>query len=244
MKCLLASMGFINENIEYNKNVIINTLKKYSKIADIVIFGEAYLQGFYALNFDVDHDTKIAVASKGPIINEIRKTSKKYNIGVSFGFIEKEGKSFYSSQITIDKNGLIIDIFRRVSPGWKESSATVQYLEGESFRVFEFMNNKIAIGLCGDLWFENNVDKIKAIKPEVVFWPVYTDFASEIWNSTEKHEYAKQANRFCNKVLYVNSLNMDKDSLEYAKGGSAFFENGTRRQEAPSGKEATLLVEI
>ena len=30
MKCALASMGFINEDIEYNKNVILETMIKYA----------------------------------------------------------------------------------------------------------------------------------------------------------------------------------------------------------------------
>ena len=58
MKCALASMGFINEDIEYNKNVIIQTMIKYAKDADIVIFGEAFLQGFYGATFEVGHDCK------------------------------------------------------------------------------------------------------------------------------------------------------------------------------------------
>lgn len=47
MKCALAAMGFIDGDIQHNKRVIIDTMKKYSDTADIVIFGEAFLQGFY-----------------------------------------------------------------------------------------------------------------------------------------------------------------------------------------------------
>lgn len=43
MRCALASMGFINENVEFNKKVIIDTMIKYSNDVDIVLFGEAFL---------------------------------------------------------------------------------------------------------------------------------------------------------------------------------------------------------
>ena len=43
MRCALASMGFINENIQYNKNVIIDTMIRYAKDADIVIFGHTHV---------------------------------------------------------------------------------------------------------------------------------------------------------------------------------------------------------
>ena len=51
MKYALAAVGFINEDIEYNKAVLADTLRKCAGRADVVIFGEAFLQGFYGINF-------------------------------------------------------------------------------------------------------------------------------------------------------------------------------------------------
>jgi N-carbamoylputrescine amidase len=70
MKCALASMGFINEDIEYNKNVILETMIKYAKDADIVIFGEAFLQGFYGAIFEVEHDSELAISQDDSIIKD------------------------------------------------------------------------------------------------------------------------------------------------------------------------------
>ncbi len=222
MKCALASMGFVNEDLQYNKKVIIDTLIAYSTKADIVLFGEAFLQGFYGVNFDTEHDTQIAISQDSPIIKEICKITKQYSIGVSFGFIEKEEDCFYSSQITIDRDGTVIDVYRRVSPGWKETFADEQYREGDGFHDFSFMDRKIVIGLCGDLWYDEHVDKVRRMKPDVVFWPVYTDFVSNAWNESEKYEYAAQARKLCDKVLYVNSVCKDKEETGIARGGAAF----------------------
>ena len=71
MKCALASMGFINENVQYNKSVIVDTMKKCSNDVDIVIFGEAFLQGFYGATFKIDHDEKLAIRQDDLIIKEI-----------------------------------------------------------------------------------------------------------------------------------------------------------------------------
>lgn len=244
MKFALASMGFINEDLQYNKKVIIDTLIACSAKVDMVIFGEAFLQGFYGVTFNIEHDTQIAISQDDPIIKEICFNARQYTVGISFGFIEKVRNFFYSSQITIDKNGTIIDIYRRVSPGWKESFANEQYREGNGFHNFNFMGKKVLIGICGDLWHDENVDSVKQLNPDIVFWPVYTDFNSDKWNTSEKYEYAFQASKFCDIVLFVNSLCKDKEGDEIAKGGSAFFENGNIRQEIPSGKEAILLIEI
>ena len=41
MRCALAAKGFINNDLQYNKQVIIDTMIKYAGVADIVLFGEA-----------------------------------------------------------------------------------------------------------------------------------------------------------------------------------------------------------
>ena len=244
MRCALASMGFLNEDLKYNKQVIIDTLTAYSTKADIVIFGEAFLQGFYGATFQVEHDMQIAISQDSSIMKEICLAAKQNSIAVSFGFIEKAEEGFYSSQVTIDANGTIVDVYRRVSPGWKEPFANEQYREGSGFHCFHFMGKKVVIGLCGDLWYDENVDRVKQLNADVVFWPVYTDFHPDKWNTVEKYEYASQARKFCDLVLYVNSVCRDKKGDEIARGGAAFFEQGNILQEIPSGKEAILLVEI
>ena len=244
LRCALASMGFINENVQYNKSVIIDTMTRYAKDADIVIFGEAFLQGFYGATFEVEHDEKLALNQNDLIIKELCSVAKEYEIAVSFGFIEKADECFYSSQITIDSNGTIIDVYRRVSPGWKEEFANERYCEGNGFHIFSYMDKKIAVGLCGDFWFDENISEVKQLLPDVVFWPVYTDFNYNEWNTSMKYEYADQAGKICDKVLYVNSVCKDKDEEEIARGGAALFIDGKISKEIPSGKEEILFVEV
>lgn len=244
MRCVLAAMGFRNKDSLYNKNVIINTMIKYADAADIILFGEAFLQGFYGVNFDVAHDEKIAITKDDAIIKEICSVAERYSVAVSFGFIEKSGEYFFSSQMTIDSAGQIIDIYRRVSPGWKEPFAGSAYREGECFQAFAFRNKRIVVGLCGDLWFEENIKAINELMPELVFWPVYTDYSYNAWNKTVKHEYAEQAGKIDAKVLYVNSVCLDKDADDIAKGGAAVFCKGAIEKEIPSGREEVFVVEV
>lgn len=244
MKCALAALGFINENVEHNKNIILETMARCSKEADIVIFGEAFLQGFYAATFEVEHDKKLALSIDDLIIKEVCNTAKKQEIAVSFGFIERVADCFYSSQITIDATGEIIDIYRRVSPGWKLPHAGEQYLEGNGFHTFSYLGRTIAVGLCGDFWFDENIDMVKQLHPDVVFWPVYTDFNYNEWNTSMKYEYAEQACIIGGKVLYVNSVCKDKDDEEIARGGAVLYVDGKIDKEVPAGQEDILIVEV
>lgn len=244
MKCALAAVGFINENVLYNKKVIIDTMIKYAKVADIILFGEAFLQGFYGAKFRPEQDATVAITKDDPVIKVICSVAERYSIAVSFGFIEKEGDIFYSSQITIDADGQVLDLYRRVSPGWKEEFAGERYCEGKEFHTFNFLGQKVAVGLCGDLWFDENIETINALNPEVVLWPVYTDYNYEEWNTAVKLEYAEQAGKLSGTVLYVNSVCLDKEDEEIARGGAVLFRNGDIVKEIPSGEETVLVVEV
>lgn len=243
MKCALAAVGFINKDIEYNKRVLADALEKCAGKADVVIFGEAFLQGFDSINFTVQHDMTISLSREDRIIREICNMAREAAIAVSFGFIEKDCGTFFSAQMTIDQNGRMIDFYRRVSPGWKEPFAGQEYCEGNGFHTFHFLGKKVAIGLCGDLWQEANIACLNELKPDLVWWPVYTNYSDLEWNNTAKLEYAEQAGRINAPVCYVNSVCMDKsNTCEIAKGGAALFENGFIKEELPAGKEGILIV--
>lgn len=245
MKFALAAKGFINEDLDFNKGVILETLEDYRGRADMVLFGEAFFQGFYGPTFDLDHDLKMALALDHPVFDEIARKARETSTAVSFGFIEREGDAIYSSQATIDSQGELVDVFRRVSPGWKIEGAGESYQEGEGFHSFLLEGRKMAVGLCGDLWFDENIRQIKDLQLELLLWPVYTDFPFKEWNSSIKYDYAAQANRACSRTLLVNSFCLDKrDEEEIAKGGAAFFLHGKIEKDLPAGEEGVLFVEI
>ena len=119
IKIALEAVGFITNDISYNKNRIIKAIEECKDKADLLVFGETFLQGFQSLCWNFEKDRMVAVAESDSIISEIRDAAKANKVAVSFGYIEKAGDKIYSSQLTIDKEGKTISNFRRVSPGWK-----------------------------------------------------------------------------------------------------------------------------
>ena len=244
MMIALAAVGFQNGNTAYNKEKIKTVIREHRYQSDLILFGETFLQGFDSLSWNYENDKNIAATANDPVIDEIRETAKECSVAVSFGYIEKEGDSLFSSQLTIGKNGEIIDNFRRVSVGWKEPVADSHYKEGDGFHTFRFEDKEFAVGLCGDLWDDANVERMKALNADVVLWPVYTDFNYEEWNNAIKHEYAEQAALFGHAVCYVNSVGMDREGPETAKGGAAYFLDGRIRYQTPAGEESVLYVAL
>ena len=101
---------------------------------------------------------------------------------------------------------------------------------------FLYKGRKCVIGLCGDLW---DYPERFALGEDLLFWPVYVDWTPEEWEEGAAQEYADQANLCCAHTLYVNSI-CDGD----ARGGAAYFVNGTVKEELSMGEEGLLLVEV
>lgn len=244
MKIALAAVGFITNDTAYNLEKIKTLIEKYASEVDLILFGESFLQGFECLSWDYAKDVNIAVHQDSELINDIRAMCEINRVSVSFGYIEKDEDNLYSSQLTIDKNGETVDNFRRVSIGWKEPIADFHYVEGKGFGQFTYLDKTVSVALCGDLWYEDNCIKMKNLDSDIVLWPVYTDFDSQEWNESMKYEYAEQAEKCGDKVLYVNSHCLDKNSIGIARGGAALFSQGKIKSEFPAGEEGVLIVEV
>jgi N-carbamoylputrescine amidase len=208
--------------------------------AEIVCFGETFLQGFDSLSWNYITDKKIAITKNNQIIQKIAKKAFDLKIAVGFGYIEKEHENLFSSYLIINKNGEIIDNYQRISPGWKEISKTDHhYLEGSELHTFVLNGYKILIALCGDLWDEKNIKTIQTIRPEIILWPVYINFSIEEWKQEEKG-YALQASKTNSKVLMVNSISRNPNSF----GGCCYFYNEQTIKKINFGNEGILEIEI
>lgn len=244
MRCALAALEFVNHATAQNLRTILDAMREYAGRADLILFGEAFLQGFDAANFDPAHDHEIAITLDDPAVKQLREAARRHRIAVSFGFIERDSRDFYSSQLTISAAGDIADHYRRVSPGWKLPHAGDRYREGDGFHAFSLCGKRLAVGLCGDLWYDENIDALRRLAPELVLWPVYTDFTPEEWNTSERLEYAAQAGRISADVLYVNAVCRDEGIEGHAMGGAAHFRAGQIISDIPSGAPGVLLVDL
>lgn len=133
MKIALAAVGFYERDIEYNRNKILKCLKENSGKAELILFGETFLQGFEVLDWKYETDQHMALSVSDSNIQMIRKAAEENALAVSFGFLEKAEDKIYSSQLTIGADGNILNLFRRVSKGWRESFADEHYAEGDMF---------------------------------------------------------------------------------------------------------------
>ena len=236
-KIALASAKFINKDVA--RNLI--EMEKFMCIAkengaDLVCFGEAFLQGFDSLCWNYESDKSMALSTDSEVFSVIRNKSKEIGIDLLFGFIEKGGDKIYSSCALIE-NGALSHLYRRISKGWKEYSITDwHYDEGTAVRCFNYRGKKCLIALCGDLWdFPNEF----RLGEDILFWPVYINYSPDEWKNGVESEYAEQARSVCNHTLLINSV-CDGDS----RGGCFEFADGKTVSFVSMCSENILTVEI
>lgn len=212
----LATYKFINNDIEFNISQIEKAIKSSENI-DMLCFGEAFLQGFDAFNWNYDNDKNIAISKDSNTMKRLEQMSKNYHIDIAFGYLEIDAKELYSSYAVII-NGKLTYNYRRITIGWKEYSKTdFHYKEGQDILTFNYKGHDITIALCGDLW--ECPEKFKS--NDLLIWPVYVNFTIDEWR-IEAIGYAKQALIACNNTLMINSLSENPD----CHGGCFYFQKG------------------
>ena len=102
----LASVKFINNDIDFNLNNCIKFIQKAKeRNVDLVIFGEAFLQGFESLVWKPEIDLAIGIKRQSKIMSILRSCCKEENIAIGIGYIERDDNKLYSSYLIIDSNG-------------------------------------------------------------------------------------------------------------------------------------------
>ena len=236
MRIGLVSYRCENRNTEFNMKQIELSMQRSVGKADILCFGEAFLQGFDSLCWEYESDKAIALERSSETISRLRRWTMQYGISLITGYIEKDQEKLYSSCIVIS-DGEIVHNYRRISKGWKESLKTDEhYREGNETCSFYLQGKKVTLALCGDLW--EFPDRFRT--DQLLIWPVYVNYTLEEWNHGVLDEYAAQAALVANDVFMINPLGNDPVN----HGGSFHFHNGQTAAKIPFDQEKILIVDL
>ena len=236
MRIGLVSYRCKNRDLSFNMNQIERAMRCSEGKADMLCFGEAFLQGFDSLCWDYDTDKSTALELSSETIDLLRCWTVLYGVSLITGYIEKAGEKLYSSCVVIS-DGKIVHNYRRISKGWKEFSITDgHYCEGTDISPFTLNGTDISLALCGDLW-----DFPERFRTEnLLIWPVYVNYEPEEWNSGVLDEYAAQAALAAKDVLMINPL----DDEPANHGGSFHFREGQITAKLPFDKEGILITDF
>ena len=236
MRIGLVSYRCENRNTAFNLSQIELAMKRSEGKADLLCFGEAFLQGFDSLCWDYETDQAVAVDLSSDTMKQLRNWTVRYGMSLITGYIEKDRDKLYSSCAVIS-GGEILHNYRRISKGWKEFTRTDEhYCEGKDTGSFQLCGREMVLSLCGDLW--DFPDRFRT--EQLLIWPVYVNYTPEEWNDGVLDEYASQAALAAGDTLMINPI--DNDPVNH--GGSFRFKNGQVIAKIPFDREDILFVDV
>ena len=232
----LASAPFTDRATAQNLATLLRFMEDAARQgADLVCFGEAFLQGFDCLDWNFAADCRMALSQDSAEICCIRETSRTLGIDVLFGFIERDGDALYSSCMLVEQ-GELAHCYRRMSVGWKDTDhADAHYREGGSAQLFDYRGWRCVITLCGDMW-DVTQDAFQQGE-DILFWPLFCDYTRDEWLHGTLDEYALQCRDHAPLTLMINSL-----CEGISEGGCAVYRGGKVAQLLPPGQAGLLLV--
>ncbi len=155
----------------YNLSVI-EKLTAEAKLAgaEVISFHEMSITA-YTFCKNLSREEMIRLSEEipgGESTTKLIEISKKYDIPVLAGLLEKEGGNFYNTYICVDKSGLKAK-FRKIHP------FISSYLSsGKEYVVFDLLGWKCGILVCYDNNVVENVRATTLLGAEIIFAPHVT----------------------------------------------------------------------
>ena len=171
----ICTVNFDSEWLNIEKNLSkmeadILSILKTQKDVDTIVFPELNTSGY------VTEDSLKSVAEKknDQLILSIKRLSKKHDINLIGGFIEKDKGNFYNSAFVINKKGELVAVYRK-NHMFTQSAEPEFYMPGNEIIIFELDGIKCGMFICFDIRYPRLFEAYKKQGVELMFgiyaWP-------------------------------------------------------------------------
>ena len=237
MKIALVQFAPKFKDINANFNYVKEQIKSIE--ADIIVFPELSLSGYYFLS--KDEILPYAIEFNSPEIIEIQELATKLNKIISFGFAEKCGDNIYNSATILFPDKELSKIYQKTHLFYKERDC---FSEGETgFFVIEDKSRDIKIGtmICYDWRFPESARTLALLGADLIICP--SNLVTSLWHKVmparaiENKVYLAVANR-------IGTETNGGEELLF-KGESAIYDfNGAELAKASVAEEEIIIAEI
>jgi len=247
MKAAIISNRVTEDIKENQKRILCLASKASDDGAEFILFPEAAATGLVNSG-DSKKDYEIAEAIPGPRNSEWSRFASEHSTYFGAGIMERDGDTIFDSAVLYNPEGKLILHYRRVDPGWHSPDEdTSIYCEGSEIPVVESSIGRLAFLICGDLWNDEVLRKLKAQHPRILLYVFARDIEPKDKIETkwqyEFRSYQERWTKTDSRVLAVNLLG--KHSGFEAIGGSWFVDIGGQViASSPILEESILFVNI
>jgi predicted amidohydrolase len=149
--------------------------------ADIAVFPESSILGWE--NPDAH---RLAAPIPGADSDRIAALARKYGIMIAIGLDEKDGERLYDSAILVDRTGKLLSKHRKINV--LPELMTPPYSQGrpEDIGVVDTEFGRLAVLICADTFTDAYVERLKALKPDLMLVPYGWAAPNEQWPQHSK----------------------------------------------------------
>jgi len=152
-----------------------------AKGAEIAIFPESSILGWE--NPDAH---RMAYPIPGADSDRIAAMARRHHLMIAIGLDEKDGDKLYDSAILVDKTGKLLWKHRKINV--LPELMTPPYAQGkpEDIGVVETEFGRIALLICADTFTDAHLERLKALKPDLMLVPYGWAAPNEKWPEHSK----------------------------------------------------------
>ena len=207
-----------------------NFIKTASKNSvDLLLLPELF-EGYYFCQIEnYDFFSKAEEAKDSKTLKHFQEMAKEYKIVLPISFFEKSGNCYFNSLAMIDKDGSIVDIYRKSHiPTGECYEEKFYFTPGDTgFKVFKTKAGNIGVGICWDQWFPETA-RILALKgAEILLFPTAIGSEPVLPKDSKSHWQNVMKGHAAANIMPVLAANrvgveaMGKSSMKFY--GSSFI---------------------
>lgn len=219
---------------------------------DLLLLPELF-EGLYFCQIEnYDFFSKAEEVKDSKTLKHFQEMAKEYKIVLPISFFEKSGNCYFNSLVMIDKDGTIVDLYRKSHiPTGECYEEKFYFTPGDTgFKVFKTKAGNIGVGICWDQWFPETA-RILALKgAEILLFPTAIGSEPVLPKDSKSHWQNVMKGHAAANIMPVLAANrvgveaMGKSSMKFY--GSSFIadQHGDFVTEMNRGEEGIRFAEF
>ena len=207
-----------------------NFIKTASKNGvDLLLLPELF-EGYYFCQIEnYDFFSKAEEAKDSKTLKHFQEMAKEYKIVLPISFFEKSGNCYFNSLAMIDKDGSIVDVYRKSHiPTGECYEEKFYFTPGDTgFKVFKTKAGNIGVGICWDQWFPETARILDLKGAEILLFPTAIGSEPVLPKDSKSHWQNVMKGHAAANIIPVMAANrvgvesMGKSSMKFY--GSSFI---------------------
>jgi N-carbamoylputrescine amidase len=217
--------------------------------AQLLVLPEAAYTGLFN-DDNPAHDLPLGQPIPGMLTRELGRACHDRQVWLACGLLECEGSRLFDTAVIIAPDRHVHLKYRRIQPQWHGRKADPQvYLQGDVMPVTETPFGRMACLICGDLFDDGVVGRVRACKPDWLLMPFtrcFKDgsFDQARWDLDEMPSYCQRIAMTGCTTFMVNYL-AERELNDGSFGGAEVVSgDGRRLAHYPLGTAGMLIVDV